>query len=132
MDDTGRDVASSVAVLAAGLGAIFVVGDLAHLPSAGYSFGILALLCGVFLALLALWLGYRTPLPRGTVVTSLSQIANGILGFCLAAWLWTGFSGGVVAAVGVLLAVLSALSIGCGFWLMRPTAPGQVASARKQ
>jgi hypothetical protein len=119
MEDTRRDVTSSVIITAAAVGAIFVVGNLAHLSSAGYSFGILALLSGVFLALLALWLGNRTPLRRGNVVTSLSQIANGVLGFCLAAWLWTGFSGQLVVAVGVLLAVLSTLSIATGFWLMR-------------
>jgi hypothetical protein len=119
MDDTRRDVASSVIITAAAVGAIFVVGNLAHLSSAGYSFGILALLSGVFLTLLALWLGNRTPLRRGNVLTSLSQIANGVLGFCLAAWLWTGFSGQLVVAVGVLLAVLSTLSIATGFWLMR-------------
>ena len=106
MEDTRRDVTSSVIITAAAVGAIFVV-------------GILALLSGVFLALLALWLGNRTPLRRGNVVTSLSQIANGVLGFCLAAWLWTGFSGQLVVAVGVLLAVLSTLSIATGFWLMR-------------
>jgi hypothetical protein len=121
MEDTRRDVTSSVIITAAAVGAIFVVGHLAHLSSAGYSFGILALLSGVFLALLALWLGNRTPLRRGNVVTSLSQIANGILGFCLAAWLWTGFSGQLVVAAGVLLAVLSTLSIAIGFWLMRAT-----------
>jgi hypothetical protein len=121
MEDTRRDVTSSVIITAAAVGAIFVVGNLAHLSSAGYSFGILALLSGVFLALLALWLGNRTPLRRGNVVTSLSQIANGVLGFCLAAWLWTGFSGQLVVAVGVLLAVLSTLSIATGFWLMRAT-----------
>jgi hypothetical protein len=119
MEDTRRDVRSSVVITGAALGAIFVVGNLAQLPLAGYSFGILALLSGVFLVLLALWLGNRTPLRRGNVVISLSQIGNGILGLCLAAWLWTGFSGLLIVVLSVVLVVLSVLSIATGFWLMR-------------
>jgi hypothetical protein len=123
MDDTKRGVATSLVIGAGALGAIFVVGNLAHLPPVSYAFGILALLAGSFLVFLAFWIGNRT-VPRGVdVLHGFSHIANGIIGICLAAWLWTGFSGVLVAVSALALAVLSVLSLAVGTRLVAQQLP---------
>ena len=115
MDSDRRSVVVGLVVNSAAIGTTFVVGWLGHLPPVSYGFGLLAGAASVILAILAHRASRRAGWHRADVVNSFSHFANGVVGVCLSAWLWTAFTGVVIATLGLALAVLSLLSIAAGF-----------------